>query len=246
MSDFLLPKDWKVVELGDVAQIDSETLPEVTDQSVSFSYIDIGSVKPNYISSELEVYKFKDAPSRARRIVRAGDILMSTVRPNLQSIARFHVEDSLHVASTGFAIIRVDEEEQGFILHSLFSEFVTHQIENFVVGSNYPAINSSDVKKLKVLYPPATQRKKIGAYLDSVNNQITQTQSLIDKYTAIKQGMMADLFSRGIDTTTGQLRPTFEDAPETLQGNRTGLGTEGVGGKTIRGAGICCLRHNFG
>ena len=56
--------------------------------------------------------------------------------------------------------------------------------------------------------------ENINCLILNINASITQTQSLIDKYIAIKQGMMADLFSRGIDTTTGQLRPSFEEAPE--------------------------------
>lgn len=224
MSESFLPTGWEIVDLEEVAQVDGEMLSEMTDKDLLFRYIDIGSVKPNIISQELDVYRFSDAPSRARRVVATGDILMSTVRPNLQSIAMFKSDEGLHVASTGFAVIRTAcaEDNQQFILHSLFSEFVEKQIENLVVGSNYPAINGSDVKKLKILYPPVEQRRKIGDYLSTTDNQITQTQSLIDKYTAIKQGMMADLFSRGIDTTTGQLRPTFEEAPELYKETKLG------------------------
>ena len=57
-------------------------------------------------------------------------------------------------------------------------------------------------------------QKSIAEILCTIDTQIDDFQALIDKYTLIKQGMMADLFSRGIDTSTGQLRPTFEEAPE--------------------------------
>ncbi|ELI1837865.1 restriction endonuclease subunit S [Vibrio fluvialis] len=65
-------------------------------------------------------------------------------------------------------------------------------------------------------------QRKIAEILATIDNQIDATQALIDKYTAIKQGMMADLFSRGIDPETKALRPTFEEASELY--HKTSLG----------------------
>ncbi|WP_421419233.1 restriction endonuclease subunit S [Pseudoalteromonas lipolytica] len=63
-------------------------------------------------------------------------------------------------------------------------------------------------------YVDRNLQEKVADILSTIDNQIDSTQALIDKYTAIKQGMMADLFSRGIDPETKALRPTFEEAPE--------------------------------
>lgn len=63
-------------------------------------------------------------------------------------------------------------------------------------------------------YVDRNLQEKVADILSTIDNQIDATQALIDKYTAIKQGMMADLFSRGIDPETKVLRPTFEEAPE--------------------------------
>lgn len=63
-------------------------------------------------------------------------------------------------------------------------------------------------------YVDRNLQEKVADILSTIDNQIDATQALIDKYTAIKQGMMADLFSRGIDSETKALRPTFEEAPE--------------------------------
>lgn len=63
-------------------------------------------------------------------------------------------------------------------------------------------------------YVDRNLQEKVADILSTIDNQIDATQALIDKYTAIKQGMMADLFSRGIDPETKALRPTFEEAPE--------------------------------
>lgn len=138
---------------------------------------------------------------------------MSTVRPNLQSFAFFGYGYRDCVASTGFAVIESNEEsDPRFIYQNLFSTYVMKQIDSLVVGSNYPAINSSDVRKLWIPVPEKKEQQKIAKILTTVDNLIEKTEALIEKYQAIKQGMMHDLFTRGIDTS-GQLRPSHHDAP---------------------------------
>ena len=91
-------------------------------------------------------------------------------------------------------------------------------------------LSSKVVKKLEFYLPSLHQQKEIAKILSTVDNLINQTQNLIDKYTAVKQGMMADLFSRGIDLSGtqesnknyGQLRPSFEHAPELYQETKLG------------------------
>jgi type I restriction enzyme, S subunit len=75
-------------------------------------------------------------------------------------------------------------------------------------------LSVKDIANAVVKAPSKAAQTKIGEILLSIDNQIDATQALIDKYIAIKQGMMADLFSRGIDPETKALRPTFEEATE--------------------------------
>lgn len=90
-------------------------------------------------------------------------------------------------------------------------------------GSARDFLKQGDFEKYRVkIHSDINKQKKIAKILSTVDNVIEQTQALIDKYTAIKQGMMADLFTRGIDLSGtpetnpnhGQLRPSFEEAPE--------------------------------
>ncbi|ENL3531276.1 restriction endonuclease subunit S [Vibrio cholerae] len=101
-----------------------------------------------------------------------------------------------------------------FILHALRSEDIQEQIDKLLTGSTRSSLGIELLRKLTILHPATAVAQKISKVLNSVSNQIDATQALIDKYTAIKQGMMADLFSRGIDPETKALRPTFEEAPE--------------------------------
>ena len=160
---------------------------------------------------------FRDSPSRARKVVRRGDVLMSTVRPNLRAFAYFDQPFEDCVASTGFAVLRVKQSaDPRFVLYSILSDSVTRQIEAHVVGSNYPAINSTAVSQLKVLTPTPTEQSKIAEILSIVDRAIEQTEALIAKQQRIKTGLMQDLLTRGIDEQ-GNLRSEethqFKDSP---------------------------------
>ncbi|PMP05831.1 hypothetical protein BCS93_18255 [Vibrio breoganii] len=89
---------------------------------------------------------------------------------------------------------------------------MTRQIEALVVGSNYPAINSSDVKNLEVLTPTKPEQKKIAAILTSVDDVIEKTQAQIDKLKDLKTGMMQELLTRGVGVD-GKPHTEFKDSP---------------------------------
>ena len=113
--------------------------------------------------------------------------------------------------------------DKGFLACLLSSESLFDQLEQYSNQSAQANFGKQDLDKLKVIIPETiSTQQKIAKILSTVDNLIEKTQALIDKYTAIKQGMMADLFTRGIDMTTGdtsnskggKLRPSVEDAPE--------------------------------
>lgn len=97
------------------------------------------------------------------------------------------------------------------------------EIEGRAIGSTVKGISTKSLLKISVPFPKKIEtQQKIAHILTTIDNLIDKTQILIDKYTAIKQGMMADLFTRGIDLSGtpgtnpnhGQLRPPYEEAPE--------------------------------
>jgi len=216
--------EWKQETLKDLVDVDPDQLPSTTDPDYSFFYIDISSVSFGNVSLPNLSIKYKDAPSRARKILKDNDILMSTVRPNLKAFAQFRKRSkSNFIASTGFAVLRSKPNvEVGFIYHSLFSNEVEKQIEALVVGSNYPAINSGDVRNLKIIIPSFPIQQKIAKILSTCDSVIEQTQSAISKYKAIKQGLLHDLFTRGLDAN-GKLRLLYEEAPELYKESELGM-----------------------
>lgn len=202
------------IPLSDLALIDPESLPGSTPRDCRFKYIDISAAAAGKLTIPDEVMEFADAPSRARRVLRPGDVIMSTVRPNLRAFAYCHFDDGNFVGSTGFAVLRAKGNAAPyFLLCAVLADDVARQIERFAVGSNYPAINSSDVCRLLIPAFALAEQEKIAAILTSIDTAIEKTEALIEKYQQIKAGLMHDLFTRGV-LPNGQLRPARKEAPE--------------------------------
>src|SRR5262249_26917571 len=166
-------QEWKRVRLNEVCEINRRTLSEKTDPAYKFFYLDISSVGKGKVSPPASKIRFKDAPSRARRIVRKNDILMSTVRPNLQAFAWFTDEADDVIASTGFAVITAKREaDAAFVYHSLFSDETTRQINALIAGSNYPTVNPSQVGALKLSLPQIEEQRRIAAALNACDREL--------------------------------------------------------------------------
>lgn len=108
-----------------------------------------------------------------------------------------------------------------FVLFALASEIGQRQVRKYVKGSAQPGMNLADVECFHIPLPPLPQQRKIARILTTLDNVITQTEALIAKYQAIKQGLMHDLFTRGVDAT-GKLRPPQSEAPELYKQSELG------------------------
>ncbi|MDH4462070.1 MAG: restriction endonuclease subunit S, partial [Flectobacillus sp.] len=84
-------------------------------------------------------------------------------------------------------------------------------------------INQESLKTIKIEIPPLPLQQKIAKILTTCDEVIEKTEAAIAKYKAIKQGMMQDLFTRGIDVSTGKLRPSYQEAPELYKESELGV-----------------------
>jgi len=120
---------------------------------------------------------------------------MSTVRPNLQGFSLIRSDVKNLIASTGFAVISTKKCSNEFLYYYLFSSAISKQFYELLVGSNYPAINSSDVRKLKIFLPPLPEQKAIAQLLSTWDNGITKTQALIAQKEERKKWLMQTLLT---------------------------------------------------
>lgn len=188
--------EFKRLHFSDLLLIDQKSLASSTPGDFTFRYISLSDVNMGTISAKLESHKFRTSPSRARRVVQGGDILLATVRPNLQGFAKIIDEHDGCIASTGFAILTPKKEVCGdYVYHYLFSAHITGQINALVVGTNYPAINSSDVKGLVIYCPEYEEQKKIAAILNGCDYVIARLRAKLDCLKQEKQALMQQLLT---------------------------------------------------
>ena len=191
----IIPQEWEVKRLGDIANIDEKSLNSQTLNDYEFDYISLSDVDSEDFKIETTKQIFKTAPSRARRIVTKGDILMSTVRPNLQGFSIIKNEVENLIASTGFAVISPFKGVSEYLFMVIFSQSISRQFHQLLVGSNYPAINSKDVKRLKILSPPLPEQQKIAEILTCWDAAIEKQTQLIEKLETRKRGLMQQLLT---------------------------------------------------
>jgi len=151
-----------------LVSINDEALREDTDPDFEIQYIDIGNVDSSGSVHELATYRFEDAPSRARRRVRNGDIIISTVRTYLQAIAQVEDPPENLIVSTGFAVVRpsCDKFDAEFCKYVLREPEFLAEVEKRSVGVSYPAINASDLANISVHVHPLPRQRAIADYLD--------------------------------------------------------------------------------
>lgn len=101
--------------------------------------------------------------------------------------------------------------------------FYVERIKKYGEGTTFAEISKGDLELVKFPHPKdKTEQRQIATILSTADAVIKKTQAAIAKYKAIKQGMLQDLFTRGIDTTTGKLRPSYQDAPELYKESKLG------------------------
>ena len=205
--------EWETKRLQDISDINPQNFSSNTNPDYKFNYISLEQVDSGRLLGYSEEI-FRSAPSRAKRLLQNGDVLMSTVRPNLMAHLFFHDQVPNAVCSTGFAVLRAksDLSDPYFLFAQLFSQNVNDQITKILAGSNYPAINSADVKLIEIPCPPQTsEQRAIAEALSDVDGLLNALDALIAKKQAIKQATMQQLL-------TGKTRlPGFSGTWETKQ-----------------------------
>jgi type I restriction enzyme, S subunit len=169
-----VPEGWQVVVLGDVAKINNASLGK--NYQGEIEYIDISAVTTGMIN-ETSCYQFSDVPSRARRILKHGDIIWSCVRPNRRSHAVIWNPPVNLIASTGFAVLTPATLPTTYLYQVVTTEEFVGYLSNNARGAAYPAVTSSDFESAQIMLPKEN-------ILDQFNNIV---EPMLEQIQALRQ-----------------------------------------------------------
>lgn len=176
-----LEREHGTVPIGDVAEINTESVdPAAEFKDRSFAYVDIASVeKTTGRVGPVARVRGDEAPSRARRRVRTGDVLVSTVRPNLRGFAIVPPALDGQVCSTGFAVLRPrDGVVPEFLLYQVLSDTFLTQLTTGARGGHYPAVSDQVLRGAWVVEPQPSEQRAVAEHLARLHANFQQVTNL--------------------------------------------------------------------
>lgn len=199
-----VPENWGVRRLKYLVSINDQVLSEATAPDHKMRYVDIGGVDHIRGIHSVEDTVFGEAPDRARRVVRHGDTIVSTVRTYLRAIASIRQPAPNTIVSTGFAVLRPKS--------SLCSEFAYYALNapSFIddvvvrsVGANYPAIKAEDIGDIPIAVPLLLDdQRTVAAYLDretaKIDALIARNEVLIERLKEQRAALISRTVTRGL------------------------------------------------
>lgn len=199
----VVPEEWRIFQVDQLANINGESRDPTKNSEELFYYIDIDAVENGSgLIKNPKRLSGKEAPSRARRVIHKDNVIMSTVRPYHKAFALVPQVYENQICSTGFAVLSCGKNiDPKYLLQYLFSDKVIDQCTAMMAGGQYPALNTSQVSKIKIAVPSLPEQQKIATILSKVDEQIEQTEQIIEKTETLKKGLMQKLLTRGIGHT---------------------------------------------
>ena len=178
MNNLRVPKEWEIAQISDISTKGQQIKPNASE---SFIYVDIGSIdRDSKKISSPQLLKGEDAPSRARKVINSGDVLVSLTRPNLNSVALVTDEYNGQIASTGFEVIKPVIVDSRYIFAlTRFKDFID-TISGATQGALYPAAKSADVQAYSFPFPPLAEQKVIAEKLDTLLAQVETTKARLE------------------------------------------------------------------
>jgi len=174
---------WETKALGSVL-VKTETVDPTKNPGKEFLYIDVSSVSNTSFAIEnTTLLKGREAPSRARKLVRKDDIIFATVRPTLKRIALVPENLDRQVCSTGYFVLRADQTIQFKLLfYFLQTDSFIERMEKLQRGASYPAVTDADVRQQLISFPKSLpEQKRLVSILDSAFAAIDKAKANAEK-----------------------------------------------------------------
>ena len=180
----------------------SKKNPSVFPANV-FTYVDINSVDASQKRiTDPKIIPCSSAPSRARQLLQSEDILVSTVRPNLNCVAYVPCELDGAIASTGFCVLRPDNQSLNsrYLYHWVQTRAFIGEMISKATGASYPAVSDSIIHASEIPLPPLEEQRRIAAILDKADELEKLSKSAIEFF---HQALSSSFNSLTISTSKG-------------------------------------------
>ena len=235
--------------LGNFAEVNPESIAKAYPHD-EILYIDISSVGSGHLVEPPKLLSLNNAPSRAKRIVRDGDIILATVRPNLRSFLFIREPEDNTIVSTGFAVIRAKENiDPRFIYYAISDKQFTGYLTNNTKGTSYPAVDTDTVLRGEIPDFNLSQQQSIAsilsAYDDLIANNRRRIQLLEQSARLLYKEWFVHLRFPGHEHTTitdgvpeGWERKHLSELLNTQYGFTEAATDEPIGPKFLRGMDI--------
>lgn len=200
-------KGWEYKKLGEICCPKSkiQRATKCFGASDEILYIDISSIDNSVQEvNSITSFTMSNAPSRAQQKVEYGDIIVSTVRPNLKNVAFIKQHDSNLVASSGFCVLRTtDDIERNYLFHYITSDIFTQHLMKLTTGANYPAVRDSDVRDSVIPLPPKSTQLAIVSELDKINELIRLKKEQLKDFDNLAQSLFYEMFGDPVENEKG-------------------------------------------
>lgn len=199
-----VPEHWDSSRLKEVASYNDDVLEESNPPHFEIGYVDISSVQLGVGINTIERMPFSLAPSRARRRVQHGDVIISTVRTYLRAVAAIRDPDENLIVSTGFAVIRPRSRlVSEFLGYAVSADYFIDQVIARSTGISYPAINARELVNIPIALPPVPEQAIIASFLDretaKIDALIAEQRRLIEILNEKQQVIISDAITKGLN-----------------------------------------------
>jgi type I restriction enzyme S subunit len=212
---------WPVVKISKVRNAIGTRDPRRTPDAF-FKYVDISGIdRESKTISTATAYIGSDAPGRARQEIVSNDILVSTVRPNLNAVAMVPPELDGEIASTGFCVLRAN-------LKAILPKFLFYltQTQSFIEsllaqmrGANYPAVTDRNVYECNIPLPPLSEQRKIVEILDEADALRRKGKEADEKASRILTALFYDMFGDPVTNKKGWKKTPLGDLIKVKSGD---------------------------
>ncbi|MCB0539444.1 MAG: restriction endonuclease subunit S [Bacteroidetes bacterium] len=199
-----IPEHWSLKRNKDISFINAISLDNNTNPLYEFRYIDISNVNQNGIINEPEQISFIESPSRARRVLKENDVIVSTVRTYLRAVAFINFDPKDYIVSTGFAVLSpLKIINPTYLAYYCQSDFFIDLVIKNSKGVSYPAINATELACLSNLFPPNQEQSAIAQYLDTKTQAIDKKVNLLEKkigyFKELRKSIINETVTKGLD-----------------------------------------------